>query len=605
MAGEQKGKAYEALTRLVLDDLKISGDLVGDIFWDSKPEKMTIMPDLTIGKNHNEPEVVFLINHSGSAKNSDMKFWRNMGELAEAKILLPIVPRVYNLAFDSSIKEDLKAVQSAIFDGQLIVGDRPYGRDMQSWIDKHISHLPAEKEEKVVCLREFRRSDKEFSRLCKLFLIDLKAMVAKGISKELDAVWKMERLRNHRNPPTAKNTFVRRGVGKLLLLDSIDQVDSKGRLTKKAGSELAASLKSMGLAKSVIGGHQITDEEVLWVLRNLSSSTLNRLLKERSSGRILEWVETLRNLVAVKEQLDFLALHWKQVTETKQLFILLNRCHDSPHDLWPGSAGNGSRRVWLYHILFEWIKLAGSSRTGFGVAAFMTELKSLSTDREHIKRVTSALGHKPLLRSPETIRLGLQDWQGVGSVQRFPIAPDDLARVADVLALALAGCPIPNPAVDAKRLVDATVQTTLEAKLLPYRGFKPLETLLKESVGKRKVVERLIVSCFAERASAIEHLDPRSAGTTIFHVSRSIINSQSCSDAGRDHKKKELCGRAVALRYSWDAKKKKFITRPSVDKLILLLDGTWRQTDLDALVRAGWDEIYYPDEMDKLALAIV
>lgn len=208
-------------------------------------------------------------------------------------------------------------------------------------------------------------------------------------------------------------------------------------------------------------------------------------------------------------------------------------------------------------------------------------------------------------RSPETIRLGLQDWQGVGSDQRFPIAPDDLARVADALALTLSNCPIPNPVEDAKRLIAATVQTTLEAKLLPYRGFKPLETLIHQSLSGFKVVERLIVSCFAERASGIGHLDPRSAGTTVFHVSQSLINSQSCSDAGRDHKKKELCGRAVALRYSWDLKKKQFIPRPSVKKLILALDGTWRQSDLDALSRAGWDEILYPDEIEMLAKAIV
>ena len=42
-----------------------------------------------------------------------------------------------------------------------------------------------------------------------------------------------------------------------------------------------------------------------------------------------------------------------------------------------------------------------------------------------------------------------------------------------------------------------------------------------------------------------------------------------------------------------------------MDKLILVVDGTWQQSDLDALVRAGWDEIFYPDEMEKLATAIV
>ena len=39
--------------------------------------------------------------------------------------------------------------------------------------------------------------------------------------------------------------------------------------------------------------------------------------------------------------------------------------------------------------------------------------------------------------------------------------------------------------------------------------------------------------------------------------------------------------------------------------MILLLDGTWRQADLNSLLRAGWDEIFYPDEMDQLAKSIV
>jgi hypothetical protein len=50
---------------------------------------------------------------------------------------------------------------------------------------------------------------------------------------------------------------------------------------------------------------------------------------------------------------------------------------------------------------------------------------------------------------------------------------------------------------------------------------------------------------------------------------------------------------------------KAFIRRPGIQKMILVLDGTWKQADLNALLRAGWDEIYYPDEMDQLAKAIV
>lgn len=82
-----------------------------------------------------------------------------------------------------------------------------------------------------------------------------------------------------------------------------------------------------------------------------------------------------------------------------------------------------------------------------------------------------------------------------------------------------------------------------------------------------------------------------------------LINWQSAHSSHTNDKKKELCGRAIGLRYHWNGKA--FVRRPGIEKMILVLDGTWKQADLNALLRAGWDEIYYPDEMDQLAKAIV
>jgi hypothetical protein len=142
-------------------------------------------------------------------------------------------------------------------------------------------------------------------------------------------------------------------------------------------------------------------------------------------------------------------------------------------------------------------------------------------------------------------------------------------------------------------------ENLIEAKLCTYRGFEPLRLLIEGAVPAVKL--QAIRSCFGEKAA----LPGQATKTTILRKKKTLINWQSASDAGRDHKKKELCGRAVALRYSWDGKAKKFIKRPNVEKLILLLDGTWKREDLLALARAGWDEIFYPDEMEKLAKAVV
>jgi hypothetical protein len=86
-------------------------------------------------------------------------------------------------------------------------------------------------------------------------------------------------------------------------------------------------------------------------------------------------------------------------------------------------------------------------------------------------------------------------------------------------------------------------------------------------------------------------------------ANRSFIKWQSAHGSHTNDKKKELSGRAIGLRYHWSGSE--FVRRPGLRKMILVLDGTWKQADLNALLRAGWDEIFYPDEMDQLAKAIV
>src|SRR5688572_15394587 len=127
MAGERKGKTYEALVKVALDQLKAAGEFSGNVFWNVKAGGMTVVPDFTIGPDADRPHSVLLVTHSSSAKESEKKNWRNLGELAESKLRLKSVPRVFSVAFDSMVKDSLKAVGAAAFDGQLIVGDRSYG----------------------------------------------------------------------------------------------------------------------------------------------------------------------------------------------------------------------------------------------------------------------------------------------------------------------------------------------------------------------------------------------------------------------------------------------------------------------------------------------
>ena len=192
MAGERKGKTYEAIVFVVLNELKKKGQLKGKVFWHENPKGMTIEPDLVIGKDVDHPTHIILITHSGSAKNSDMKFWRNMGELAEAKIFLSTIPHVFNVAFDSVIKEDLKKIQSAAFDGQLIVGDTKYGDDIQDWVDANQSKLPTKAEEKSDEITSRLKTDKALKIIVRQLAKGIQDLILKR-RPELDQLWGMER----------------------------------------------------------------------------------------------------------------------------------------------------------------------------------------------------------------------------------------------------------------------------------------------------------------------------------------------------------------------------------------------------------------------------
>jgi hypothetical protein len=145
----------------------------------------------------------------------------------------------------------------------------------------------------------------------------------------------------------------------------------------------------------------------------------------------------------------------------------------------------------------------------------------------------------------------------------------------------------------------AIFQSNVTNGFAVWRLYEPLKELILLAVPSATSLS--IQSCYAEAAG--EDVREDSGGIQLLRVGSTLINWQSAHGSHTNDKKKELSGRAIGLRFTWS--NGRFMRRPNVDKLILVLDGTWRHEDLKALLRAGWDEIFFPDEMDKLAKAIV
>ena len=590
MAGEQKGKAYEAFTKATLESLKKKRLIRGDIFWDQKPEGMTIVPDLTIGTDKDHLHTVLLVTHSGSAKNSDMKYWRNMGELAEAKIRLPQAPKVFNIAFDSIIKPNLKLAQAASFDGQLIVGDLTYGPDLRKWIDRNLKRFPKDKHEKVEFLISEARTDAALRSLLKQFTKHLEILLKKKAPLELDQVWAMERKRSPGRAPRARDMFVRRGLSKLLIFDDFDVALRLFGGKRVKAEEVPEYAYELGLASRLTaGGSGIAkpaDEEITNAVTTLGGAAAKFILSTAPVSKLSAWLISLRNsghMIAIR---DYLFAEYVSLIRPAILYQRLVKLHSTPGALidprkappnWPPHS------VWLFEVMMEIPKLINEDPTSYGYAQMEKECEMLAG--------------MPKAGDP-IYRTTIPGWvhRRAGSAVSAKI----LQGVSTVLAQHLSAVSVSSlKAALSDKNLKSYFKNLIEAKLCTYRMFEPLRCLVERAIsGVKKESFR---SCFSEKAN----LKGQATKTTVLRKSKTLINWQSASNAGRDHKKKELCGRAVALRYSWDVAASKFVLRPGIEKLILVVDGTWKRDDLLALARAGWDETFYPDEMDKLAKAIV
>jgi hypothetical protein len=593
MAGEQKGKAYEAFTKAALLRLKAKRSFKGDIFWDEKPDGMTIVPDLTIGADKDHIHTLILITHSGSAGDSHKKFWRNLGELCEAKLNLTCIPNAYSLIFDPIVKEDLKKGQAASFDGLLIVGERKYGDKLRQWIDDSLKRFPKDKHEKADFIIDEARVDKSLKSLLDQFSGDLEALLKKKAPVELEQVWAMERKRTPGRAPRARDTFVRRGLSKLLIFEDLDVALRlfSGKGVKE--DEVPEYAFELGLATRFTSGSsgiaKPADEEIGNAVTTLGDSPTKMILGKAPVSELSAWLVSLRNITDLAIMGNYIEKNFSTLSTKSGLQTALKALHRNSGALVPVAtfAGGAPDSVWMFEVLMELIKQFEDKSAGFGYAQLGREV------------IDAGWGSTKDLASASQFGggFGLSAW-----IKRNPksgFRDDLLEGCANVLSARLKSIGLKSVHILLKGIKHGFASNIIESKLCTYKGFEPLRLLIESKVSGCNLDK--IRSCFGEKAE----LPGQATKTTVLRKGKTIINWQSCHSSHTNDKKKELCGRAVAMRYSWDAKAKKFIRRPGVEKLILVVDGTWKREDLLTLARAGWDEIFYPDEMDKLAKAIV
>jgi hypothetical protein len=600
MQRSSEGKTYEALVLLALELLKKDCSFDGEIYWNVTPEGMTIEPDLVVGHDPNRPSHIFLITYSITAPKSNMKLWRNLGELAEAKTRLKTVPWVGSVTFGEGTRGDIKRLQAQSFDGQLVVDDQEYGKEIHKWISDHAYRFPRDGGERVAYIRECCLNDHAIRRLLEQLADDL-GSVMQTQQTAPQVLWQLERHRSIGPIPLCRTTYVRRGLAKLLLFsrEHLTQIIGGQRLFPD--SETIIPAKFAGIVTRTLGGYRLVDAEVLNALKLLSREQVQSIFDCPRAVGLEAVISQAKNIVALERMCKALWEHYEDLITPEGMFQALQRQYKDSMYLLNPFKGNTPADVWLFRLLMDVFKLFGGTMQAYGTGKLVDAIKKYSTDPKFISfvRKVALMEFWEFPKSTEPIRRGLQDY--INRIPNTSFSSALLAAVSYGLAVQLATIARERFVGIHEKLIETWRSSTVEARLLTHLEFDPLKVLIVQALNTKYTIE-YVKGCFAEASG---NLTSTLTGRTRLIRTRScLINWQSAHDSHTNDKRKELCGRAVALRYSWEARSRGFIRRPGVKKLILVLDGTWRQVDLDTLVRAGWDEVFYPDEMDKLVQAI-
>lgn len=587
MANETRGILFETIADAALKQAVELAGIVGTVRWNEKPENMSIVPDFTIGLTKDEPSHIVLVTASGSAKETDKKFWRNLGELQEVNAQLSVSPIVINLYFKSVIKQGLDRITQHLYDVTFHVETKPYYSHLARWVEENVESDVKTREARQEMLAYDMKSDLVLAGAITALVQDI-AQALQQRKTELDPLWALMRVdfAKPRTLPQAKNTTVRRGLGKLLVFEP------QLRQLVYAGYENASGIKldaipqyawDLGFLKKSLVGAKVADQEIEGAL-NILGATTCELILNRCPLAMQSWVDEMRQLENIPIFLDFIFREFSNITDSKQLMIWLSQCHNDPTSFARTQniifSGILSRN-WLFTILMDLVKASTGKLQGFGYAQLAAEIGSSANISSGYITIADWANCLPNVNLPDSV----------------------IQQVSEVLVKKITNIGKTNLLQLGRKLIEVTKKSVLEDRLIPYRNFEPLLWLLEaelEKQGKSYSPKVPYIGWVNEYAG----VGKNSATTPFIKVGNTLIHWKSSYASHPNDKTKELSARARSVRYQYHPATKTFSQRTGVVQLALIVDGDWSERHLQTLAKSGWDIIVYPDEISHLVAGL-
>jgi hypothetical protein len=636
MAGETRGELAEAIAKVALEIAVEGRGKREKVFWEEPPKNSVIKPDLTVGLNKDNPNNLILVNASDTVSNSHMKYWRNICELFDSKSRLSPAPLVLNLVFKSEIKPELIKLTTALCDSNHNVDQDPiHGAPISLWLEQNHISAPSSKPGKETLVRNaLSHRNAQYDSNFVLALKHLSNILIVKLGEQRKALiplWNLLRkdfeARRDRASREARNTLLRRGLARWLVFDlSVREEIFRAQFLRKAlpKERLPSYAVPLGMLETHVNGAYIppampqTNDMVATTASDLRLAV--EFYREATKGdyaaaisafktalgeapeEMLRAAALLRGMTSrVSAWHNYVKTNWDSLTTPSGCFKALMACRLDP-TLGGALGPQDENRVWLYDHLISVIRTNAKRNNDFGYGALVSYFKSRRDDVElrdlfqevideldgAEKRRSQSWVGSTLLTAAEPGRRGFQEWLA-GTKNITPAIVAAFAFSLSRLALEVTSI----NSMPLHKLVTAHAYSSWN-KLLTHQDFEPLASLIQVACGDkvRRISAPTIMSDLAERAV-------QNAGLIqVLAFEGGMIYWKSVTDAGKDHKRKELCGRARALRFRKD--RGGYGQRPEAKRLLLVVDGTFKTTDLRVLYDSGWDEIFYPDEMDKL-----
>ena len=527
MAGETRGELAEAIAKVALEKALHVLGRKESVFWQESPDGAVIKPDFTIGMDPASPLQLVLVNASESAKESDKKYWRNLGEIFDAKARLPSQPAVLNLVFRSEIKPELIRLTEALCDATCLVDRHAvFGTATASWLEQNHAGAPSDREQKADLVVECttKRSghyDKQFADAVTHLAQHLSQLLF-STKTSLQPLWDLCSSdfagRQGVEVRKAKVTMLRRGLARWLVFDGTVR---ERVFASHLGSGVVKLKEAppycvpLGMLRKRIGGYQIpaidakasnmagTTSRDLRLAAQFYGDAVGGDAKKATKAlnaalgdvppEMSRAAEQLRSLSGQVEVWHEIALsEWENLRTPDGCYELLTECSADP-TMGGRVSTEGESRVWLYDHLVAILRSYHATNNDFGYSRMMATFKEAHSQgalEAFLDRVVSPLDDSRRRRSEGWIARVLPTARRPGErgflewlKGEADIADASIACFAYAIATLLVGVGDPRR-LDLQDLASRHTYS-LWNKLLTHRDFEPLPSLIETACGSK------------------------------------------------------------------------------------------------------------------------